>query len=829
MTVEDSTFTKNSAVRPLSLVGGEGGGMHSNSGGEVTINGGTFTGNRARSGGGLSNEGGGTLTITGTHFADNRADEQGGGILIQSGAVHMLDIDVVGNVSDSAEEGGGGIAYAGDKLIGVGETAALENSRVRDNKAKGQGGGIDSRGDGLLSITTTTISGNTAAIGGAIHHVGDAPLEVTRSTLAGNFAESGGGVFSDGDGEATIENTTVSTNRAGQFGGGVLVSSRLTLRSSTVASNTAASGGGINNGGGDLVGDGLVFLANTIVANSPTGGNCAGTITSLGGNIDSGDTCQLRELSDQPGTNPRLGPLADNGGHTQTHALLQGSPAQERAHCDELVACPPVDQRGVVRPIFFTSDIGAYESDLPPEGGPPQVCAGRTERPVIADFDTWISQSSPATNFGADSILNVEAPGKRALVHVALPSAPPGCRLVGATLRLYSSSATDGVTLEALRVPSDWHRLDVTWNDQPGTAGPAATTESGLGFREWDVLAQTLDMYTLGGHGFLIRSAGNAGGQQSFHGTLKADRPPELVLVFDDPDAPPQPGVCPTTPQLLFADRDSWVSQSGPTNNFGTDSGLKVKSQAGSNSRALVRFPYPTLPGGCTGIASASLQLDASSAKDGRTLEALQVASQWSETGVTWSNQPATTGPAAATPSAQGPLAWDVTDQVLNIYTSANHGLLIRDAVENGVGDEQTLNSREKIGDGPPQLVLTFDDSTPETTIATGPASPTADAAAVFTFSSDRADAAFECSLDDEAFRPCSSPHAVSGLAEGDHTFEVRATRRIRAVDPPRPRTPGRSRSRPRPRSPAPRLRAPAPTRRWPSPPTTPRRRSSAR
>ena len=789
VTVEDSTFTNNAAFAPLVLAKGEGGGMHSNSGGDVVISGGAFTGNHARSGGGLSNEGGGTLAVTGTRFYDNIADEHGGGILIQSGAIRMVDIDVARNVADSPEEGGGGISYAGDKLVSVGESAAIEDSRIHDNKSKGPGGGVDSRGDGPLALETTSITGNTASIGGGINHVGDATLNVNRSTLSGNFAESGGGVFSDGDGESTVENSTVSTNRAGQFGGGLLVSSRLTLRHSTVAGNSAASGGGVNNGGGDLVGDGTVFLANTIVANSPIGGNCAGRMTSLGGNVDSADTCQLRETSDQPGTDPRLGALANNGGPTQTHALLAGSPAQERAVCTELEPCPPVDQRGVARPLFDGADAGAYESELEPEGGGGQACSGRTERPMVADFDSWVSQAAPSTNFGPDATLKVESTlgaNDRALVHFALPPIPPGCKLVGATLRMHSSAATAGRTLQALRVGSAWSELGVTWTNQPATAGPAATTESGLGIREWDVHAQTLDMYALGNHGYLIRDASeNDAGEQSFHSTEKApEQPPELVLVFDDPDNPPPPGPCPTHPQTLAADRDSWVSQGSPSNNFGSDSALKVKSQTGSNSRALVRFPLPTLPSGCTSIASATLKMDAASAKEGRTLQALQVASAWSEAGVTWSNQPATTGRATSVPSASGPLEWTVTPQVLDIYTSANHGFLIRDAQENGVGDEQALQSRDKLGDGAPELVVVFDDSTPETTILTGPSSPTTSTQAAFSFSSDRGDASFECALDGAAFHACSSPHPVGGLAEGDHRLEVRATRKVRAVDP---------------------------------------------
>jgi hypothetical protein len=789
VTVESSRFTKNTAFVSALVASGEGGGMHSNSGGEVVVSGGAFTENTALSGGGLSNEGGGTVSITGTRFANNSAAEQGGGLLIQSGGVRMLNIDVVSNVADGAEEGGGGISYAGDKTVAIGETAALEQSRIRDNKAKGPGGGIDSRGDGPLAIATTTITGNTAATGGAVHHVGDAPLDVTGSTLSANFAENGGGVFSDGDGEANVENTTVSGNRAGLFGGGFLVSSRLNIRNSTVAANTAASGGGINNGGGELVGDGSVFLANTIVAASPTGGNCAGAITSLGGNLDSANTCQLRELSDHPGTDPGLAPLAANGGPTQTHALLAGSPAQENAVCTEVDPCPSVDQRGVERPRFAGFDIGAYESELTPGGGGEQRCAGLTERPVVADFDSWVSQSASSSNFGNDSILKVKSQGggnERALVHFDLPPIPPGCKLISASLRLYAASAAEGHTLEAVRIASDWSELGVTWGNQPATAGATATTQSGLETREWNVLAQTLDMYALGDHGFLIRDSGqNGGGEQSFHSGEKGpEHPPELVLVFDDPDAPPLPGTCPTTPQLVSADSDSWVSESGPTNNFGSDSTLKVKSQRGGNARALIRFPLPILPSGCTSIASATLRVEADSAKEGRTLEALQVASAWTETGVTWATQPSLTGPAMTVPSAAGPLAWEVTEQLLGMYTTGNHGFLIRDAQENGVGDEQTLNSRHKVTDNPPQLVLAFDDSTPETTIDSGPDAVTDSGDARFAFSSDRADATFECSLDGATFAACGSPYFLEGLTEGDHDFRVRATRRVRAVDP---------------------------------------------
>ena len=103
-------------------------------------------------------------------------------------------------------------------------------------------------------------------------------------------------------------------------------------------------------------------LKNTIVANSPAGGNCSGAITDGGGNLSYPDTTC-------PGINsdPMLGPLQNNGGPTQTMALLPGSAAIDAAN-DAICAAPPVnnlDQRGITRPQGPHCDIGAYEAMLP--------------------------------------------------------------------------------------------------------------------------------------------------------------------------------------------------------------------------------------------------------------------------------------------------------------------------------------------------------------------------------------------------------------------------------------------------------------------------------
>jgi hypothetical protein len=158
----------------------------------------------------------------------------------------------------------------------------------------------------------------------------------------------------------------------------------------------------------------------------------------------------------------------------------------------------------------------------------------------------------------------------------------------------------------------------------------------------------------------------------------------------------------------VLADADAWIDQNSSSNNFGTDSILKVQSKAPSdNFRALVRFAQPAAPTGCA-VQSATLSLYAASAVTDRTLQAIRIADSWSENDVTWSNQPQTTGDAVTTSSGNGYREWDVTAQVQAMYDiSSNHGFLIRDATEGNSGSEQQFHSREK-GENPPVLVISF-------------------------------------------------------------------------------------------------------------------------
>jgi len=164
-------------------------------------------------------------------------------------------------------------------------------------------------------------------------------------------------------------------------------------------------------------------------------------------------------------------------------------------------------------------------------------------------------------------------------------------------------------------------------------------------------------------------------------------------------------------PQTLSASADSWVDENSPTTNNGTASTFRVTSRnAARNTRALVQYALPTVPSGCN-LTDAKLRLNNRTPASGRTLEVLRNSASWTETGVNWNNQPATTGTAATatTPSSPSFMEWDVTSQVQSMYAGTNDGFLVRDQTENGANLAQVFDSREASSNRP-ELVLTLSD-----------------------------------------------------------------------------------------------------------------------
>lgn len=268
------------------------------------------------------------LTITGGH-----GNSMGGGVYSQA----HISLSRVW-VTDNWASGGGGI------FVNPLGSLELNDSTVSHNVAKGQAGGIriDTRG----SITNTTISHNVA-LGLA------EPLPLGTGVP---FAFSqGGGIDIRGIG-TSIRNSTIVFNRSAQGGAGVHFDTAYIDALPDPVTEAA-----------DVPHFDLV-LENTIIAHNSSDvvdSDCLTTvglsrILSQGNNIDSDGSCYLDQPGDLSNTDPLVSELKDNGGATDTHALLPTSPA---INAGKISNCTAADQRGVSRGVNGTCDIGAYEFD----------------------------------------------------------------------------------------------------------------------------------------------------------------------------------------------------------------------------------------------------------------------------------------------------------------------------------------------------------------------------------------------------------------------------------------------------------------------------------
>ena len=272
-----------------------------NTGADLTVQNLSITHGSADNGAGIFNGNGGALTVIDCVIADGTASSSGGGIYT-SGTLVVRDSVLSGNAANNNT--GGGISVSGGNA-----SALVSDSLLVGNSASFSGGGMYNRR--TLQVVNSTLVGNTADRGAALYEDSGQGMTVINSTVVGNSNSSNGGSI-----DAVVDT--------------------ITLRNSIVAGST----GGHDC---DTYSTGAIDAQNSLMQD----GTC-GVTGGVNGNL-TGD--------------PMLGTLADNGGQTQTVALLSGSPAVD-AGDDTICANAPVnavDQRGVTRPQGAHCDIGAYE------------------------------------------------------------------------------------------------------------------------------------------------------------------------------------------------------------------------------------------------------------------------------------------------------------------------------------------------------------------------------------------------------------------------------------------------------------------------------------
>jgi hypothetical protein len=296
-------------------------------------------------GGGIFNVG--SLSVSNCTVTQNRSYSDGAGGIYNWGFLTASNCTLSGNSR---------------AIVNDGATAALNNCTITNNGGA-FGGGVANEAGATMTIANCTISGNTSSLHGG-----------------GDLYESYGGGIYNGGSDLVVTNSTITGNVAGEsshdpvdifnYGGGIANIggpypwnlSTLTINNCTISGNSAASGGTAIGTGGGIFGSGYSTLnmRNTMLAgNSATDGpDLDGALTSSGYNLigNSGRGSGF-DATDLLNVNPLLGPLQNNGGPTQTMALLAGSPALNAGDPDQLGVA---DQRGVVRSGGV--NIGAYQA-----------------------------------------------------------------------------------------------------------------------------------------------------------------------------------------------------------------------------------------------------------------------------------------------------------------------------------------------------------------------------------------------------------------------------------------------------------------------------------
>ena len=278
-----------------------------------------------------------TAMLSHLTVADGFGWQLAGGIL-NNGSLTLDHVTVTRNImaTDAGDywQGGGGI-YNGENA-----TFHLIDSSVTDNQAAWSGGGVYSFFNTTNTIVRSTISGNVSNdVGGGLRSLGN--FTITDSTFSGNTSTGwhGGAIFHT-DGAMTISYTSVVNNIAPDGGSSAIFAGSF---SATVPS---------------------MHIENSLITGNQwyACDRWTGTVnfTTGGVNLVQDDSC-----SPDPGdiitANAGVGPLADNGGPTFTHALMPGSLAIDAAGG----TCSATDQRGIIRPQGAGCDIGAYELTAP--------------------------------------------------------------------------------------------------------------------------------------------------------------------------------------------------------------------------------------------------------------------------------------------------------------------------------------------------------------------------------------------------------------------------------------------------------------------------------
>lgn len=794
--VSNSTFLNNTANWGGAIFG---------DGADITIENSTFSGNRTETlnqtgdGGAISfesywdspNPQYQTLTLDGVTFTNNRAEGGGGAINIELANVTIMR----STFSDNYAYRGGAIHQERVTFGLPTHMLAISESTFAGNSANIWGGAIYSSSN--LSISRSTLSNNSTGSGGALYlTAGTAQVNtptsatITSTTFSGNrpdssrpFGAGAAGAIQNGQASAGASGTTlnvVTSTFSGNTDPLVTEGGTTSISSSTFTGNSGKA----------LAGNaGTTTVGNSILAVNAPGVACSGTVASGGHNIVSDGSCAFAGTGDRNSTAANLGPLQNNGGPTLTHAPLAGSPAIDTGSCPGLT----VDQRGVGRPQGPACDVGAVEEDAPiPDtsfNNPPAVTGGNAGPFVLASsepgstFECQIDGGGfvPCTS-PASFPVSVEGQHElqvRAIDQIGNVDPTPASHSWFVDL---TAPVTTIVTHPPKYTNIHWEPVTFTFSSIDSGAG-VARYECRLDTPVWSACPNPMTYNMTPAmfrsiHDFRARAIDKVGNvEQGVSYLWYIDlTPPETTIL--------------TTPELVsssnaaaftFTGSDTWPTPAPAS--------FECKLDNGAFSACSSPVDYTNLAGGAHTFQVRAIDLagnpDESPASYTWTVEANPP-----DTTIL-TNPPPVTASTAASFTFSGIDNDGVANFECRLDSAAFSACTSPADLSNLTDGSHTFQVRAidvtgNADPSPASYTWTVDLTAPDTEITDQPASLSSSASASFSFTGSDANgvASFECSQDGAPFSPCTSPANLSGLSGGSHTFEVRAIDAVGNVDP---------------------------------------------
>ena len=666
----------------------------------------------------------------------------------------------------------GNFKYRGFRVTSTG-SAKINHLTIR-NGAAGQGDSIDGGGilnaNGSVQLNTVRITASHAdGDGGAIANV-EGGLILINGLLDNNTARDGAGIANLGGAEPAdratlgVATTTIYKNTAGTGGTGG-ISSRggqanvVLLNLSTLADNA----GGVRGVGGLSIVSGAAAIVGDLIARNTVSGegivNCGAVKpTDNGGSVEDDKDC----IDAGSGLNPRLDDALRNaGGELDILPIQATSPAVDR----NTGTCTAPDARGLARPNGPECDSGAFEVNQLPAAS---ITSGPTGSVATPDVQFTFTSIEPDVTYQCQLTGPGQTPGFTACSsprnYTGLANGAYGFSVRAVNGPFVGAAVTRSFTVAA---------LDTTLTDGPtnptndNTPTFTFTGASAAGFQcRVDAAAftgctsphtiPTAAALTDGSHTFQVRALSASGAPDP--------TPASQTFVVDT--------VRPDT--TIGSGPSGTVSSTSATFTF-------TSTETGSTFQcSLDGAGFGACPFGYTGLSQGSHTFQVRATDTAGNTD-LSPASQTWTVDTTAPETTILTGPSGLTRSTSAAFTFSSNEAGATFQCSLDSAAFAScPAGYTGLSQgshtfrvratDTALNTDQS----PASQTWTVDTVAPETTILTGPSGAVSSTSATFTFNSNDAGATFQCSLDGAVFAAC--PAGYTGLSQGSHTFQVRAT-----------------------------------------------------